>query len=76
MAHIARDLNNGEVASIRKEFKGKKTQGWHASTIQSILTNKVYLGWTMYEGKPVLDDHGEPVKRCEPSITVEAYNRI
>lgn len=68
MAHIARDLNNGEVASIRKEFKGKKTQGWHASTIQSILTNKVYLGWTMYEGKPV--------KRCEPSITVEAYNRI
>lgn len=27
MAHIARDLNDGEVASIRKEFKGKKIQG-------------------------------------------------
>ena len=76
MPHIARDLNNGEVASIRKEFKGKKTQGWHATTNQSILNNKVYLGWTIYQGKPVLDDNGEPVKRCEPSITVEDYNRI
>ncbi|WP_366105919.1 hypothetical protein [uncultured Corynebacterium sp.] len=40
------------------------------------MNNKVYLGWTMYQGKPVLDDNGEPVKRCEPSITVEDYNRI
>jgi len=72
---IAEDLNSNRNFA-RNEYNGKTTQGWHATTIAAILKNKAYLGWTTYEGKPVLDNNGEPVKRCEPSISVEDFNRI
>ena len=75
IAHIVRDLKDKEIPTARQEA-GRGTKGWHYSTINTLLTSKVYLGWTMYEGKPVLDDHGEPIQRCEPSISIEDYNRI
>ena len=75
LSHIAQDLENQGVPTTRQQA-GRNTRGWHYSTIDTLLTSKVYLGWTMHEGKPVLDDHGEPIMRCEPSISVEDYNRI
>ena len=75
IAHIVADLTDAGVPTTRQQA-GRGTVGWHPSTINTLLTSKVYLGWTMHDGKPVLDDHGEPIMRCEPSISVEDYNRI
>lgn len=76
LGHIAADLNNAGDEYARTRFSNQNTQGWHKSTISAILNNKAYLGWTMYDGKPVLDDNGEPIRRCEPSISIEDFNRI
>lgn len=75
VAHIVKDLTAAGIPTTRQQ-SGRDVQGWHPSTINTLLTSKVYLGWTMHDGKPVLDENGEPVMRCEPSISIEDYNRI
>nr|WP_256388255.1 MULTISPECIES: recombinase family protein [Corynebacterium] len=76
LSYIAADLNEVGGKWARRNHGPLKSKGWSSTTIRTILNNKAYLGWTMYQGKPVLDDNGEPVKRCEPSISIEDYNRI
>ena len=53
--------------------KGKK---WSHNAVKTILNSKANLGWTTYDGRVVLGEDGSPVQRCEPSISLEDYNRI
>ncbi len=66
---IANDLNEDGVPTRR----GKK---WSANAVKTILLAKANLGWTTYDGRVVLDEQGAPIQRCEPSISMEDYNRI
>lgn len=73
VAHIVNDLN-GNTDGINESKRGGRK--WYDTTVIKLLENKVYLGWTMHNGQPVLGDDGEPVRRCEPSISIEDFNRI
>lgn len=73
---IANWLNNEKIPTGSESRWGKKTKGWKGETVSHLLRNKAYLGWTMHDNSLVLDAVGNPVERCEPSISAEDFNRI
>nr|WP_263436564.1 recombinase family protein [Corynebacterium coyleae] len=66
---IANELNDDGI----KTRWGKR---WTATAVNNVVTNQANLGWTTHSGRVVLDKQGQPVMRCEPSISLEDYNRI
>ena len=66
---IANELNKDGVTTRR----GKR---WTATAVDKVATNQANLGWTTHAGRVVLDAQGEPIQRCEPSISMDDYNRI
>ena len=66
---IANELNDTGI----KTRWGKQ---WTATAVNNVVTNQANLGWTTHQGRVLLDKNGEPVELCEPSITLEDYNKI
>ncbi|AJI78500.1 recombinase family protein [Corynebacterium singulare] len=73
---IAKWLNNEKIPTATESRWRKKTQGWQGETVRQMLRNKAYLGWTTHEKSLVLDAVGNPVEKCEPSISAKDFNRI
>ncbi|MGW1838792.1 recombinase family protein [Streptomyces sp. NPDC002067] len=46
---------------------GKPARGrpWHPTSLRNILLSEAALGFLMHQGKPVIDQHGRPVRLCE-----------
>ncbi|MFD9813528.1 recombinase family protein [Streptomyces sp. NPDC059080] len=60
---------------------GKAARGrpWHPTSLRNILLSEAALGFLMHQGKPVIDQHGHPVRLCEglwDRTTHEALKRV
>lgn len=73
---ICKHLEKNGVPTTTVLRTGEGSGTWHSTVVLELLRNKVYLGWTVHDGQVLLDDNGDPVMRCEPSISIEDYNRI
>ncbi|MFJ1753488.1 recombinase family protein [Kitasatospora sp. NPDC088134] len=50
---------------------------WTPAVITRMLRSEVLIGWKLHNGKPVRDDHGNPVMCTpEPILTREEFDRI
>ncbi|MEU8086377.1 recombinase family protein [Micromonospora sp. NPDC049101] len=49
---------------------------WNAQNIKHMLTSRVLLGETTYEGKPVLGPDGMPIKRANPRMNREDFAKL
>lgn len=50
--------------------------GWSNNALIDILRSPSLLGQSEYEGKPVLDHEGKPVKRAEPLIDRDTFKQL
>ncbi|MFE2976627.1 recombinase family protein [Streptomyces sp. NPDC059258] len=65
--HEKKRLNRLGVLSPRDELAvayGREPTGilWSDNSLRRILRSKAALGYLLYKGEPVLDEHGEPIK--------------
>nr|WSX24150.1 recombinase family protein [Streptomyces tubercidicus] len=60
---------------------GKPSRGrpWHPTSLRNILLSEAALGYLMHNGKPVIDQEGNPVRLCEglwDRATREALKKV
>lgn len=72
---IATQLNEKGAPTAFSRRQGTDAK-WDGGTVRQLLRNSSLLGWSMHEGKPVLDDEGRPVRLGPAAVTVEQFNKI
>ena len=82
LTQVARELNNEGVLCPNDHWRvhrmGIQPRGekWGVSALQRILSSPQLLGYTTYKGEIIRDSEGRPLKRAEPLISVQEYNRL
>lgn len=67
-SEAARLNRAGELAPVDHlaVMYGKPARGrpWHPTSLKNILLSEAVLGYLMHNGKPVIDQEGNPVRLC------------
>lgn len=78
---IAKELNEeGVLAPLDwwAKYRGKKTKGitWKVNTLKVILQSRALLGETLFDGKLVVDENGEPVARSKAMVSEDEFIKL
>lgn len=79
---IAEDLTARGIPTVKdrmKALQGKPLKGtaWNSGPMKRSLLSEAMLGFvTTADGKPLRNDDGSPIQRCEPILSRETFERV